>query len=115
MAKRLCLSRGTYRLVFSPETLEHLGWRSVRSPALKNGVGCVFNCKLDFLSSRISSEKGYQYKGCIESRCHAGSADDVAVHRDPCSHKFRAVVTHQVPCRPVCRHLSSHEHAGGAT
>src|SRR5580658_5728676 len=115
MAKGLCFSRGSYRFVLSLEALEHLGRRSVRSSALKNWVRCVFNCKLDFLSGRISSEKGYQHKGCIQPGCHASSADDVAVHRDSCIHKIRAVVRHQAPCRPVCCHLSSHEHASGTT
>jgi hypothetical protein len=51
--------------------------------AMKDWVRRMFNGKLDFLSSRISSEKRDQHKGRIQRCRHAGSADDVAVPPRP--------------------------------
>jgi hypothetical protein len=44
-------------------------------------------------SSRISSQKRSQHKGRIQPGRHACSADDVAVHHDPCIHEIRTVVS----------------------
>jgi hypothetical protein len=57
MAERFCLSHGSNLFVLSLNALENLSRRSARSSAMKNRGQRVFNSKLNFLNSLISSQK----------------------------------------------------------
>ena len=115
VAKRLLLPCSADGAVLALKAPQHVVRRSVGRPTTKNRVRGILNGKLDFLSSRISSQKRDQHKGRIQPGRHSSSADDFAIHHDPCIHEIRAVVGQQVPCGPVCRHLPSCENTARTT
>ena len=76
---------------------------------MKDGVRCILNGKLDLLSSRISAQKRDEHESSIQPGRHPCSADEVAIDHDPCIHKNRSVIPHQIPSTPMRGHLSPRE------
>ena len=115
MAERLCLSCSSDGVVLPLKVLEHRSRRGVRTSAVKHRVWRILNSELDLLSGRVSSQKGYQHKGCIQPGRHAGSANDIAICNYPCVREDRAITRQQVSRSPVCRHPSSRENTSRPT
>ena len=52
-----------------------------------------------------------QHESSIQPGRHPCSADEVAIDHDPCIHKNRSVIPHQIPSTPMRGHLSPRENA----
>lgn len=75
----------------------------------------ILNGELNLLSSRVSSQKRYNYQSSIQAGCDASSADDVAVDGYPGIGEDSTVVRHQWPRGPVRRYVPPSENTSRTT